>query len=471
MEKTTIKNSSIKDRLMRSFMFLIIITVVFLEVLVISGIKHYYYKNIEELLGNQLDFSVEYLVRYLDVNQLEDIIMNDIDLFWNQTTAQIQLYDNTGNLLLDSLGVDFSANEKYSDIEKALKGSKGVLIGKTPYYKDEVISISKPIVKDNEIIGVLRFTSSMKETKDLVTNISFALIAVGSIVILISGILSWFLSNSIVKPLKEVTDIAEKMADGDLGVKSKVKLNDEIGRLATTLNYMSEEILKRDEIKNDFIASISHELKTPLTSIKGWAITLQDEEDIAENELIYEGLKIIESESDRLSDMLEELLDFSRFVSGDIILKREIINIKEILIKTYKQLLPTSEINKINLRLDLDENIGEIIGDKDRIKQVLINLLDNAFKFTQENGNVLIKADLIDEKIIIKIIDDGLGIGEDELPHITEKFYKGKSSKSHAGIGLSIVKEIIDLHLGSLDIKSEIDKGTTIIIQLPIGEM
>ena len=149
----------------------------------------------------------------------------------------------------------------------------------------------------------------------------------------------------------------------------------------------------------EFISSVSHELRTPLTSIKGWSITLQD--DGIDRELVDEGLKIIESESDRLSDMLEELLDFSRFVSGDIILKREIINIKEILIKTYKQLLPTSEINKINLRLDLDENIGEIIGDKDRIKQVLINLLDNAFKFTQENGNVLIKADLIDEKIYI----------------------------------------------------------------------
>ena len=101
------KNSSIRTRLVKNFMLIIIITVAFLEVSVISGIKHYYYKNIEELLDNQLDFSIEYLIKYLEINSLENIVMDDIDLFWNQTTAQIQLYNSKGNLLLDSIGVGF----------------------------------------------------------------------------------------------------------------------------------------------------------------------------------------------------------------------------------------------------------------------------------------------------------------------------------------------------------------------------
>src|SRR5690606_32008639 len=138
----------------------------------------------------------------------------------------------------------------------------------------------------------------------------------------ISGLVSIFLANSIVKPLKEVTQVAAKMANGQLKVRSNIKLKDEIGKLSDTLNYMAEELIKKEQIKNDFISSISHELRTPLTSIKGWAVTLKSE-DIQENEIILDGLNIIEKESDRLTAMVEELLDFSKFVSGRIKLEKD----------------------------------------------------------------------------------------------------------------------------------------------------
>lgn len=463
------KRGSIKNRVIKNFMFLIVVTVLFIEVLVVGGIKHYYYKNIEELLTNQLNFSVEYLVKYLEINNIQDIVMNDIDLFWNQTTAQIQLYNKDGDLLLDSSGVDFSHGRTYSDVERALNGDKGVRISTSDKYKGEIISVSQPITQDDEVVGVLRFTSSMEETRNIVRNISMAIISVGIIVIITSGILSIFLANDIVKPIKYITDIAEKMAEGDLEVKSMVDTNDEIGKLSDTLNYMSEEILKREEVKNDFISSISHELKTPLTSIKGWAITLQYEEDINKNEIVADGLKIIENESDRLYEMLESLLDFSRFLSGDIKLKREEINIDNVVKSTYKQLLPTADINNIELKLEIEE-VGLVNLDKNRLRQILINLLDNAFKFT-ENGVVKIKLFKEEDKAVIKIIDNGAGIDEKDLPHITEKFYKGETGKSNAGIGLSVVKEIIDLHKGELDIKSKVGEGTEITIKIPMGEI
>ncbi len=472
MEKNGIINRkySIKNRLVKNFMLIIVITVFFLIISIISGIKHYYYKNIEELMGNQLDFSVDYLINYLDLNPLEGIVMDDIDLFWNQTTAQIQLYNKDGNLLLDSIGVDFSNSELASDLERALGGSKGVWTGYMPYYEGEVMSISKPIIKDNKLVGVLRFTSSMIETKELVINISLALISVGAIVVIISGIVSYFLANSIVRPLKEVTEVAEKMADGQLDIKSKVELDDEIGKLSQTLNYMSREILKKEEIKNDFISSISHELKTPLTSIKGWAITLQGE-DFSRDSIIPEGLKIIEDESDRLSDMLEELLDFSRFVSGDITLRKMKISLKEVLERTYKQLLPIARLKDLDLKLEIIGDLDFIVGDKDRMKQILINLLDNAFKFSNSEDSVFIKAFKQDGFAVIKVIDSGIGIAKEELPHITEKFYKGRTSNSHTGIGLSIVDEIVRLHNGLLEIRSEINIGTEITIKLPLGDV
>ena len=278
------------------------------------------------------------------------------------------------------------------------------------------------------------------------------------------------LANSIIKPLKEVTETAEQMADGRMDVRSEIELEDEIGQLSRTLNFMADEILKKEEIKNEFISSISHELKTPLTSIKGWSITLQSE-DLGGNEILSEGLDIIEEESDRLTDMLEELLDFSRFASGGIVLRKEKINIKKYLNKIYKQLYPRAKLNGLNFELELDENLEYFIVDSDRLKQVLINLIDNSIKFSKEKGNIKLKAYIEENNIIFKLSDDGIGIAKDQLPYITDRFYKGDDSKSNTGIGLSIVDEIIKLHSGEIIIESDLGEGTVITIILPKGEI
>jgi signal transduction histidine kinase len=288
-------------------------------------------------------------------------------------------------------------------------------------------------------------------------------------VIFISVIVSFFLANSIVKPLREVTKVAEKMADGQFKVRSQVKIDDEIKKLSDTLNYMAEEIIKKEQIKNDFISSISHELRTPLTAIKGWAITLKDDE-FRDDELLMDGLEIIETESDRLSQMVEDLLDFSRFISGRIILQKEEFDIIKTMDMLGKQWSPRAKTNNINFVVELNTEPIYVIGDENRIKQVLINLLDNSFKFTNENGIVRLSAVKEVNQLIIEVEDNGIGIPEEDLPNIVEKFYKGKHSKSHSGIGLSICDEIVKLHDGKITIDSEVDKGTRIKVFLPIKE-
>lgn len=292
----------------------------------------------------------------------------------------------------------------------------------------------------------------------------------GLIVILISGIVSIFLANSIVKPLQEVTKVAEKMADGKLNTRSKITLNDEIGKLASTLNYMAEELIKKEEIKNDFISSISHELRTPLTSIKGWAITLKSEE-LNDNKILIDGLNIIEKENDRLASMVEELLDFSKFVSGRIKLVEDIFSIKDTIEIISKQLKPRIINNNIDFQVKVDSNLDLIVGDENRIKQVLINLLDNAIKFTPEGGKIKLHGSRENNKFILEIEDNGYGISHLDLPNIKEKFYKGNNKKSNNGIGLSICDEIIKLHNGSMEIISEINKGTKVIIEIPLKEV
>ncbi|MDU5080872.1 HAMP domain-containing sensor histidine kinase [uncultured Tissierella sp.] len=461
---------SIKTRLVKSFMLIIIITVVILEVVLINGMKDYYYKNIEDILSNQIEFSIDYYLRYFSLDRLEDIVIDDIDVFWQHTTAQVQILNSDGKLIMDSLGVTNDNSNLYPDIKKAINGEKGVWIGNVNYYNSPVMSVSAAIKDQDRVIGIIRFITSLKETNGVIRFISFLLLGMGVIVVFISGMVSVFLANSIIRPLQEVTRVAEKMADGQLKVRSDIELEDEIGRLSDTLNYMAEELVKKEQIKNDFISSVSHELRTPLTSIKGWAATLKCE-DFGGNEIMLDGLEIIEKESDRLSIMVEELLDFSRFVSGRIKLENDEFQIKDTIEMIGKQLTPRAVNNRIEFIINIDQSLGYMLGDENRIKQVLINLLDNAFKFTSEDGKVILNAYKENDILVLEVKDNGVGISEEDLPKVKEKFYKGKNSKSHSGIGLSICDEIVKLHNGTMEILSNINEGTRVIVRLPLREV
>lgn len=460
--------TSIKKRLVGNFMLVIVITVTILEIFLINAVKQYYYKSVEEILSNQIMLSADFYSRYFSSNKLEDLIIDDVDVFWRHTPAQVQILDLEGKILMDSIGVSHSIDKINSqDILTALEGGMGTWIGNVEYDTSPVMAVSYPLLYEGEIIGILRFISSLRSTNQVIMNIAKILLLVGFLVVLISGIVSLFLAETIIRPLQEVTKVAEKMADGQLKVRSRKRFDDEIGKLSDTLNFMAEELIKKEQLKNDFISSISHELRTPLTSIKGWAITLKSEE-FANNDLLRDGLDIIEKESDRLANMVEELLDFSRFVSGRITLDKEEVDVGNYIEQIGKQLQPRAKDRNIHFTFSYAPDLPLIIADGNRIKQVLINLLDNAFKFTPDGGKVGLMASREGDNILIEVWDTGCGISEEDLPYIKEKFYKGKNSRSNSGLGLSISDEIVKLHGGTMEIESKLKEGTKVIVSLPI---
>lgn len=460
---------SIKSRLVINFMLIIVITVVILQVVLSNAIRSYYYKNVEDILTSQIEYSTEFHSKYFSNYTLDDIIMGDIDLFWKQTTAQVQLLSLEGELLMDSLGVVYDDPIATSDVLKAMNLEKGVWVGNVHYDDNPVMAVSMPLRNNEEPIGILRYITSLEAINSTVNRLIILLISVGLAVVVVSGVVSIFLADSIVKPLLEVTKVAEKMADGQLNVRGSIRLKDEIGKLSNTLNYMAEELQKKEQIKNDFISSISHELRTPLTSIKGWAMTLQGDENI-DYELLEDGLKIIENESDRLSRMVEDLLDFSKFISGRITLEKAEFSVRDMLIMLGKQYMPRARDNDIDLIVNTSDEVNIFLGDENRIKQLLINLLDNAIKFTPPGGKIWMEAYIKDKNLILSVKDTGIGIPEEDLPYVKDKFYKGKGSKSHSGIGLSICEEIATLSNGSLVIESEVNKGTIVKAILPMKE-
>lgn len=467
----------IKRNVVKNFLLIVLVSIALLEVLLINFIRQYHYKNVEDLLTNQIMISSELYSRYFSNESLEDNILGDIDVFWKETNAEVQIWDSNGRLMMDSIASNYS-NELSEDVKKALLGNKGVWRGSIPnenkdknsegilnYKFSKVMAVSYPLKSKNQIVGVIRFITSLEEVNKSIYSISMVFLVIGLFVMIAASIVSVFLANSIINPIKEVTLIAEKMAKGDFKAKSIKQHDDEIGKLSDTLNYMASELLKKEQLKNDFISNVSHELRTPLTSIKGWAITLQYDE--IDKSMVHDGLNIIEKECDRLSEMVEELLDFSKFVSGKIVLNKKLVNVKEFMYYIKSYMNPRSEREEISLNLKLEDNIKDIELDGNRLKQVLINVVDNAFKFTEKGGSVDIYTYPFKDNLVIEVIDTGCGISEEDLPKVKEKFYKGKSSKSKNGIGLSICDEIIKLHNGEFIISSKVNKGTTITILLP----
>ena len=301
---------SIKKRLMRSYVILVVLSLIVLELFLGYFVRQYYYSSVEENLTNQIKSASEFYTRYFSNSTLDENILDNVDVFWKQTSAQVQIIDINGRMLMDSIGVVSKNKVSSKDFEEALKGGKGKFIGNMDYDTSPVMAISYPLKSDGKVVGVIRFISSLSEVNKGIAYVCAVFFSLSLVVIIIATIVSLFLSNSIVIPIKELTEAAEKMARGEFNIRSEKKFNDEIGKLSDTLNYMAEEIVKKEQLKNEFISSVSHELRTPLTSIKGWAITLNDKEQLDDKETLNVGLSIIEKESERLTSMVEELLDF-----------------------------------------------------------------------------------------------------------------------------------------------------------------
>ena len=243
--------------------------------------------------------------------------------------------------------------------------------------------------------------------------------------------------------------------------------DDEIGDLVRTFDHMAKEIDKTRKLKEEFISSVSHELRTPLTSIKGWSETL-GYEGISREELDL-GLGIIQDETERLITLVEELLDFSRLASDRIRLQIDTVNVVKLAKDVVNQLGVKASEKNITLLTEFntkEREIADIQGDKNRLKQVLINLVQNALKFTEEGGYVVVRLSQGDEYTTFSVVDNGIGIKQENLDKVLEKFFQEDYNKSGSGIGLAISNEIVKLHKGKLILESQKGEGTCITFTL-----
>ena len=452
-------------------MLLIVTVVIVFEVFFFYTTKHYYYTSIESVLKNHAMYCAEVYTSYFSDYKIETVVMEDKDQFYRNIldNYQIQILNNSGVVLLDNID-SFKVGEilDSNDIEIVKKGSVGRNIYRSET-NENIMSISTPLKNRNNQVGALRISISLKKVDSAISKVMLGTIAFGIFLVLLGLIICLIISNYFINPLIKLKNIALKIGEGNFDVLADETMDGELGSLAKTMNVMSSSIVNKENLKNEFISSISHELRTPLTIIKGWAITLQSESD--KNTIVGEGLMLIEKESDRLTNMVEELLDFSRLSSGRMELKVSEINLSEIAKLVNKQLQFRAKTGGIDIVVNYDKKPVIIMADKDRIKQILINLLDNALKFTESGGVIITNITQDENNAVLEVIDTGIGIKSEEISLITGKFYKGGSSNSHTGLGLSICEEIIKLHSGNMTITSKIGEGTSVRVVLPKRKM
>ena len=460
--------NSIIFSIMKIIMIFVTLVVVGFEIFSYRSITNYYESALVGAMLNQAKYNQFLYSNYLSRYDLSEIVIGDKNSFYRNNVSQVQILDNSSNVLFDSLGSSkIGTKIKSTDVINANKGEysyQKIINKKTG---EEVIALSYPLSDNQKQIGIIRLISSTAKVKENVNNQMIIFLFFGFTIFLFALVVSFYASKRWIVPIKNLTKVGEKLAQGDFKVKASEDGKNEISELGQTLNYMSENIVKREDMKNEFISSVSHELRTPLTSIKGWAITLQAKEIQKNEDMLNQGLTIIENEGERLSLMVEDLLNFSRLSSTSFQYEKEDLNIVEIAKEVYQQLYPRSLNEKINF--DFKTAYEEIIVncDKNRMKEVFINIIDNAMKFTPKDGHIDIFISKEDENVNIEVKDDGEGIKEDEISFVSSKFFKGSSSKSQTGLGLSICEEIVKAHDGKLVIKSKYTVGTSVIVVLP----
>lgn len=461
-------NNSYRQTIIRIIMLFVVTVVIGFEIFAYNSIRNYYESALIGSMQNQARISQLQFNTYMNRYDLSEIIIGDKNAFYRNNETQVQILDNSGVVLFDSQASNQVGTKLgKSDVNEAREGKQSTYKSRNELTNEEIISLSYPLNSNDNQAGILRLTSSMTKVNYKIRKDMYFYIIFGTIVSILAFFVSLIVSRRVIAPILDLINVSEKLAAGDFKQKAEVKGKDELSELASTINFMSDSIVKREDMKNEFISSVSHELRTPLTSIKGWAITLQSK-DIQQNaDMLNQGLSIIESEGDRLSMMVEDLLDFSRLQSSNFKYDKDKIDIIELVKQVHTQLAPRATNEGIEFTFTSIYKSIMVYADKNRMKEVFINIIDNAIKFTSEGGKIDILIDQIDDNVSVTVKDNGEGIKEDEIAFVSSKFYKGSSSKSQTGLGLSICEEIIKGHYGKLIIKSKYGSGTSVIVEIP----
>ena len=465
------KVKGIRRRWMLNSISAVLLIVLFAVAAFSAAMASYFYTTMETGLKSRVTAALPFFSGAMSQSEYLQTANDYVSTFSDKDRLELQILNASGSI--DSSTNDLTIPGSYPgtpDVTAAIEQRQQTpWSGTAPDTGERVMSVSAPVISRNgTLVGVIRIVTSLGRCDLQVVKIVAVALLVGAAIVLLVYFSNLYFVRSIVEPVTAVTDTAKRIAGGSYGIQMEKKFDDEVGDLIDAINDMSMKIDQSEKLKSEFISSVSHELRTPLTAINGWAETIMNGE-VRDAADVKKGMGIIVSEARRLTNMVEELLEFSRISDGRFTLSVEPMDLKaelEDAVYTYREFFRREGIELTYQ--DCPEEMLPISGDPERMRQVFCNLLDNAAKHGGSGKRIDVSIAQDGEDAVIRIRDYGPGIPEEELPHVKYKFYKGSSKARGSGIGLAVCEEIVTRHEGTLTIGNAEGGGCLVTIRLPI---
>jgi signal transduction histidine kinase len=467
------RTRGLRKRWLQSGILLTAGVVVLITVLFSLGIRSYYYNALRTGLTAKAEAASGFFIGYISQTYGEyyQSAYRYTESFEDKDVVELQFVNTRGAVEVSSYGFSAGTYPNTPDVTTALtEKTIGSWTGRRTDTGERVMAVTAPLLaSDGSVVGAMRYITSLRLVTKQVEKTSALAAGVGLVIILAVVLSNLYFIQTVTEPLVELTALARRIADGAYGIQAQKKYDDEIGDLTDAINEMSVKIGQTEKVQTEFISSVSHELRTPLTAITGWSETLAYDESISGDS--RRGIAIISKESGRLTKMVEELLEFTRIQDGRFNLNVEALDVAGELadaIFTYGKLLAQEGMTVEYTQPDKD--IPFVLGDSERLKQVFLNIMDNAAKYGRAAGRMEVTIGATDTWVVIRFRDFGPGIPPEELPFVKKKFYKGSGKERGSGIGLSVCDEIVTRHKGRLELENATDgrTGLVVTVMLPV---
>ena len=449
--------------------FAVILAIVIVLVLASAAvIRAYYYNNVRQTMMSQANYVDSILMRYSEDSSVDFYtqMRRTVSDFELKESMELMAIGPQGQVLVTSSGFEPEDKLYMPDYDQALESTQriGEYVG--GYHQEKIMAITMLTEANTREVQAMRYVVSLTLVDQQIVKVIALITLLGMAILLFVIYSSSYFISSIVNPVGRIGETARRIAQGDLNARLTKTNDDEIGELCDTINYMAEELSATEQMKNDFISSVSHELRTPLTAIKGWGETMAGGD--LDQQTLQKGMHVILSETERLSSMVEELLDFSRIQNGRLTMNFGKVDIVAELSDAVLMFSERAKRDNRTLEYTEPDDFAVMQADRNRLRQVFVNIIDNALKYSDSGDTVTITANITAGQLTVSVADTGIGISPEDLPKVKTKFYKANSTRRGSGIGLAVADEIIRMHGGSLNIASKLGEGTTVTITLPL---
>lgn len=463
---------SLFDKIFLGFLFLSLAVFGLLVVYSTYATKKALVEEKTEVLTNEAFLIAEQTITgYIQGVYTLENVQHNLDYYSKTLNASIWMMDSKGIIKAFSKSGEHPDNPKnifLIDQEFDINTAQTFTGDFYGLFSDDVITVALPIQTNGQPNGMVMLHSTISQLKSVQSNIIQVFYVPFLLMIIISFSLLGLISGKIMRPIRKINAIAEEYSTGNFDTKMNIHSDDEIGQLASTLEYMASELSKLDEYRKDFISNISHDFRSPLTSIKGYIEAIQDGTIPPEKQDKYLG--IIIEETKRLTKLTTSLLELNSLDSYGLWLVLKDFNIIELVKSAMNTFEGKCSEKNISLILNNHSEHSIVHADKTKIQQVIYNLLDNAIKFTPEGKNIYITLSEKNDKIFVSVKDEGCGISKDSLNKIWVRFYKADASrgkdKQGTGLGLAITREIIKSHNENINVVSTEGVGSEFTFSL-----